>query len=312
LLAGLTGSATAQTPMPVPTAAAPAAEKPVAVVNGQSISRAELDATIRQMGPSPVELPEDRRRQRDREAVMLTIDQLLLTQFLSTNAPKVEAAEVEQRLHSLVAQLTREGKGLRDYLVEAGHTEATLRAAIATQLRWEKYVVQHVTDADVQKYYTDYKDFFNGVTVRASHIVVRVSPDAPEAEKQKALTKLNDLRAQIIVGKLDFAEAAKANSQCPSAQDGGDIGFFPRKWAVEEPFAKAAFALQVGQVSEVVQTDFGLHLIKVTDRKKEAKPGETSDFAKIKDGVRAMCVEDLRQNLLGQLRKAARIEINVP
>src|SRR5262249_35046207 len=97
-------------------------------------------------------------------------------------------------------------------------------------------------------------------------------------------------------------------SQGPTADKGGDLGYVPRKWMVEEPFARAAFAMEAGQVSDVVETEFGLHLIKVTDRK--AGPG--SDFAKIKEDVLHVCIEDMYMNLLGQLRKSAKIEINLP
>jgi parvulin-like peptidyl-prolyl isomerase len=124
----------------------------------------------------------------------------------------------------------------------------------------------------------------------------------------QARAKLADVRAQIVAGKLDFAEAARKFSQCPSASKGGDLGFFPRKWVFEEDFARAAFAVPVGQVSDVVQTEYGLHLIKVTER----KAGQPSDYAKIKDSVRDLCMEDLRQQLLAEQRKASRIEILLP
>jgi peptidyl-prolyl cis-trans isomerase C len=264
------------------------------------------------MGQPAVEPTEERRKQRDREVLMLLIDDVLLGQYLNVNAPGVKPVELDQRLADMAAQLAREGKTLRDFLAETGRTEASLRTFLGQRMQWENFLRQHVSEADVQKYYTEYKDYFDGVLVRASHIVLRLPPDAPEAERQKATAMLNDLRAQILAGKIDFATAAKTYSQCPSAQEGGDLGFLHRKWEVEEPFARAAFVLQVGQVSDVVQTDFGLHLIKVTDRKRDGKPGEVTDFARIKDGVREMCCEDLRQNILGQLRKAARIETNLP
>src|SRR5262249_56914362 len=106
-----------------------------------------------------------------------------------------------------------------------------------------------------------------------------------------------ELRAQILGDKTDFAAAAKAYSQCPSASDGGDVGTFPRKFVVDENFARAAFALKPGEVSGVVQTDFGLHLIKVTER----KPAQPSDFNKIKDDVREIYLDDLRLKLLARL-----------
>ena len=80
------------------------------------------------------------------------------------------------------------------------------------------------------------------------------------------------------------------------------------KKMVEEPFAKAAFALQPGQLSDLVQTTYGMHLIKVTDR----KPGKPSDYSAVRDEVFAMAVMDMRASLLMQLRKTAKVEINLP
>ena len=87
-----------------------------------------------------------------------------------------------------------------------------------------------------------------------------------------------------------------------------DIGLFPRKFVVQETFAAAAFALKVGEVSDVVQTDYGLHLIKVTDRKQ----GEQSEFNKIKEEVQSICASEMWQAVLAEQRKAAKIEINLP
>jgi parvulin-like peptidyl-prolyl isomerase len=96
-------------------------------------------------------------------------------------------------------------------------------------------------------------------------------------------------------------------SQCPSAPEGGDIGYFPRKGAVEEPFAAAAFALKKDEVSAVVQTSYGLHLIRVTDR----KSGPPSDFSKIVDQVRELAGENMMLDILSKERLAARIEIKL-
>jgi len=84
------------------------------------------------------------------------------------------------------------------------------------------------------------------------------------------------------------------NSQCPSAPRGGDLDFIARKWMVEEPFAKAAFAMKVGDLSDIVTTDFGLHLILVTDR----KPGTATTFEQVADEVRECVLEELRQTTL--------------
>ena len=122
-------------------------------------------------------------------------------------------------------------------------------------------------------------------------------------------TKLTALRSELIEKKGDFAAAAKAESQCPSKQMGGDIGYITRKWSmVDEQFARVAFSLPPGQISDVVQTDYGLHLIKVTDR----KAGQQSDYAKMKEGVpRQRFVEEMRQKLLQEERTKGKIEVQL-
>jgi peptidyl-prolyl cis-trans isomerase C len=282
--------------------------KPAAVVDGTPITFAEVETVLKQAPPSPTPLTEAQKKQMQAEAVMMLVDDVLMQQFLRKTGPKVEPAEVNKKVAELEASLKKENKTLQDFFKETGQSEAQLRISIVNMLQWAAFVKQHLTDDDVKKYYDESKEFFDRIAVRASHIVVRIPPTASDTEREAARGKLLALRQEIEAGKIDFAEAAKKHSQCTSAPNGGDIGYFPRKLAVEEPFARAAFALQVGQMSDVVQTDYGLHLIKVTDR----KPGQPSDFNKIKDEVRELCVEEMRMALLSQLRKTAHVEINVP
>lgn len=282
--------------------------KPAAVVNGETISFAEVEAWIKSRGPLPTPPTEQTRKQMQAEAVSLLIDDLVMQQFLRKYAPRIEPAEVAKRMAELEDGLKKQDKTLADFYKETSQTEAQVRTSVLNMLQWAAYVKDKVTDADVKRYYDENKEFFDQVTVRASHIVFRVAANAPPAERQSAMTRLQALRQQILSGQIDFAEAAKKHSQCPSAPNGGDIGTFPRKWVVEEPFARAAFALKVGEVSDVVQTDYGLHLVKVTDR----KPGQPSDFAKIKDEVKEICIEEMRLALVTQQRKASKIEIHLP
>ncbi|MEZ5741086.1 MAG: SurA N-terminal domain-containing protein [Burkholderiaceae bacterium] len=122
-----------------------------------------------------------------------------------------------------------------------------------------------VTDAEVNEYYTNNKArYVQGEQRAASHILVTASADAPAAERDAARAK-----AQALLDKLkggaDFAELAKAESQDPgSADNGGDLGLFDRESMVK-PFADAAFALEKGALSDVVETEFGFHILKVTD-----------------------------------------------
>jgi peptidyl-prolyl cis-trans isomerase C len=308
VLAGGVGAQAPQSP-----AVANPPPKVAAVVNGESITMADVETVLKRGDPTPTELTALQRRQRELEALQMLIDDQLMQQFLRKNVARVEPAEVDKQLAELLETLKKSGTTLADFLRERVMTEAQLRNDMANMLMWTHYVKAHVTDADVKRYYDENKDFFDQVTVRASHIVIRVpatgDPAKVAAEREAARAKLVALRQDIVAGKLDFAEAAKKHSQCSSAPSGGDLGYFRRKWMLEENLAKTAFALKVGDVSEVVQTDYGLHLIKVTDR----KPGQPSTYEKIKDDVREFYIEEIRQNLLAQQRKQyeAQIQINL-
>jgi peptidyl-prolyl cis-trans isomerase C len=298
-LAILVNGARTQSPRPAP--------KPAAVVDGSTITMAEVESVLKQAGPTATALTEAQRKQLRVEAVGMLIDDLLMEKFLRKNGPRIDPAEVNKKVVELEVSLKQQGKTLADFSKESGQNEAQLRTNIVNMLQWAGYVREHLTEADVKRYYEENRDFFDRVSVRASHVVLRSSSSASPGERAQIRARLQALRQEIVSGKIDFAEAAKKYSQCTSAPSGGDIGYFPRKLAVEEAFAKAAFALKVGEVSEVVETDYGLHLIKVTDR----KPGQPSDYHKIKDEVRELCVEEMRLAVLAQQRKAAHIEINL-
>jgi peptidyl-prolyl cis-trans isomerase C len=283
------------------------AQKPAAVVNGEPISMADLEAVLKQ-APQAVEMPEQVRVQMRRHALTMLIDDTLMQQFINANAPQVSKTEVDRKLAEMEAALKKENKSVDSFCKENGQTVGQLREGLTWMLRWLAWANGKISDADVQRYYEAYKDYFDGTTVRAGHIAIRLAENASEADRARAQAQLTELRAQLVAGKMDFAAAAKSYSQCESGNSGGDLGFIQRKTMVEESFARAAFALQPGQVSDVVQTGFGMHLIKVTER----KAGQPSDFAKIKDQVREMYTEEYRLTVLAQQRKAAKLEINIP
>ena len=201
------------------------------------------------------------------------------------------------------AGLKQQDKSLAEFCQETNKSIDQLRADIADHVRWSAYVSTQLTDAKLMQSYKNNKDFFDGVTVRASHIVIRIPAGATRAEKDKARATLEGLRNQLLSDpKFDFDEVAKKQPD-----KGGDLGEIHRRW-FDEQFSRAAFALPKGQISEVVQTDFGLHLIKVTDR----KPGKASEYTKLREAVREFCEQDMRQGILAQQRKAVKVEVNLP
>jgi peptidyl-prolyl cis-trans isomerase C len=138
-----------------------------------------------------------------------------------------------------------------------------------------------VADKEVKAYYDKYPSFFKKPEqVRARHILIKVDPKADSKEKAEAHKKIEDIQHKLQKGE-DFEALAKEFSQCPSAANGGDLGSFGRGQMVK-PFEEAAFALKPGEVSDIVETRFGYHLIEVMDK----KPATTIPYKDIKDRLK--------------------------
>jgi peptidyl-prolyl cis-trans isomerase C len=322
LLSGLAGAvllvggrAAAQTPqqqtppqqMP-PAGQANVAAGPAAIVNGEVIPMAEVEALVKGLGPSPTPLAEATRRDLMRDALASLIDSLLLDQFLRNNRVDLPPGAVERKMGELAAKLQQEQKTIADFCKATNQTEADLRKGVDRMLRWEAYVTVHSPDGELQRYYTENKDFFDGVRVKASHIFLAVPPTVARTEVEKMAGQLMALKGDIVAGKITFEDAAKKYSQCPvSGPNGGNVGYITRKMMVDESFARTAFALPNGQISDVVRTNLGLHLIKVTER----QPGKPSDFNAIKEDVRILYGVEMHEGILMQLRQAANIDVRM-
>jgi peptidyl-prolyl cis-trans isomerase C len=133
-------------------------------------------------------------------------------------------------------------------------------------------------------------------SVRARHILVATKPTDDAAEKEKKRQFADSLRTQLVAG-ADFASVAKAHSDCPSKDAGGDLGRFGRRKMVK-PFSDAAFKQPVNAIGDVVETQFGYHIIQVTERSVMGRD-ELLDIMR-------------RQKLLERLMKAAKIMFNPP
>jgi peptidyl-prolyl cis-trans isomerase C len=137
-----------------------------------------------------------------------------------------------------------------------------------------------INDADALNYYKENEEDYNKPEeVRASHILIKVAQSATEEEKAAAKAKIEKLLKELK-GGADFATLARENSDCPSRVKGGDLGFFERGSMVK-PFEDAAFGMQPGQMSDVVETQFGYHIIKITER----KPAGQTPFEKVKADI---------------------------
>ena len=159
-----------------------------------------------------------------------------------------------------------------------------MKQQLSAQKWIEKFVLKQVvvSDAEIHEFYLANKQqFVQPGRIRARHILIKLKPEASNADRDAALKRLAEMRKKVDSGS-DFEALARENSEDSSASKGGDLGYFQRGQMVK-PFEQAAFDLvEPGDVSEIVETRFGLHLIQLIDKKPSVEVEEADASEQIK------------------------------
>lgn len=305
-------------PAPAPQPAKPVpAQLPeiIARVNGETVTKAEFERAVsaieaRAGGPVPAE----QRDQIFRNILDQVVSYKLLVQ--ETHSRKVEAsdAEVNARVGEIQKQFPNEA-AFKEMLTARHTTLEQLRSDAGQDI-----AVQRMIDAEISPkvavkaeqltdFYTKNPDQFKQPErVHASHILIGVPKGADAAAKAQARAKADQVLKDVKAGK-DFAALAKENSQDPgSAPNGGDLGFFQPGQMVG-PFNDAAFSLAPGAVSDIVETEFGFHIIKVAEK----QPSRTVPLEEVKPQLEQFLEQRNRQEqtdaFVKGLRSKGKIEI---
>ncbi len=304
-----------------PAQAAVDPEKTIVTVNGKEIKEkaiapeinARLEAQVQKMAamgwPMNEETREMMREQMRDSVVDMMIEKQLINETLKAKKIEVKDADVDARFDEMVQEFVKEsGKKAEDVdaeLAKMGVTRANIKEQIRLQTGIEKLFeadpsYKAVSDEDARKFYDESpQNFQHPEQVQASHILIKVDQNADEATKKAAKAKCEDLLKKVKAGG-DFAALAKENSDCPSKEKGGDLGMF-EKGKMVKPFEDAAFAMKVGDVSDIVETQFGYHIIKLTN-KQEAR---TDSFADVKPKI----VQYLKGRQMNQFVETLRKEL---
>lgn len=279
--------------------------KVLATVNGENICQKDADQILSRVGN---QIPEDQIPAVTKQILDGLITQKLIMQYIKDSKIEVTDAEIETELNK-VREDIKGNPDLKDQTLEQvleshGSSVDTLKNDIVISLSLEKCIGKEVDDDKVKAYFDQNKAAYDGSEVKASHILIDTRKAGSDPEMTQALEKIKKVKAELESGK-DFAEVAKQYSDCPSKEKGGDLGFFKRKGQMVEPFAAAAFSLKVGQLSDPVKTQFGYHIIKVT----EIKKGSDVNFEEKKQAVKQSMMEEKARSLIKQIREKAKIEI---
>jgi len=288
-----------------------------ATVNGVDISRAKVQAQVdhliseRGINYGGISRPETFQPFQDQVVEQLVVQELLW-QEAKRRGFVVDDAFVAERLADLKSKFATEREFL--FKIEAGgFTEATFAEDIRQQASVRKMIAEDiepslaVTDKEIEAFYRENESAMRRpLEVHARHVLVK--PASSDAEAMEAARAKAEAMRQELRDGADFLDMARNRSDAPSAPQGGDLGYF-RAGQMVPPFETAAFALEPGQISEVVQTQFGYHIIRVEDR----RGGDLAPLEEVVEPIRAHLtrqkLETEVEGLITDLREKGEVKV---
>lgn len=247
----------------------------VAVVNGDVITLWDLDAQVQRAGTEPSSLTAQELSARRKEALTQKVREALVLGQAKDMGLSVTEAEVDDHLARIQRENNMSSLQLEENLKRMGFPNMHAYRDVVRNEMLKSHVVSvrvrarlKVSDAEVDEVMQ--RDYEGGLTeqeIHCFHAMFRVDAFAPVEVHAAARTRLAALREEIVSGALTFEEAARLHSDDVTARDGGDLGWF-KTGTLEESFEKVAFTLPVGELSGLVQTPFGVHVILVKERRR--------------------------------------------
>ena len=288
-----------------------------AIVNGSVIPlktyNGQLQAVIQQYTSQGVNFQEAQLADLKIKVLDNLIDQELMYQDAVTKGLSVSDEAVKMQLDAVKGQFPDEATYI-NILASQGMTEEEVRADISRSLLVEDYITNKfgplvtIEDSDSMKFYQENSQYFTQPEqVRASHILIKAEPDAEESLKKDALERINAIKARLNGGE-EFSDLARTLSEGPSNVNGGDLEAFGRGQMVKS-FEDAAFAMNVGDVSDVVETQFGYHLIKLTAKNAQTSVPFEQVRGQIVDHLTQLEIAEMINGYIATIKPGAVIEI---
>ena len=293
----------------------------VARVNDRPIlgrnAERRVQAELAPLGnPEWKNLKEDYRQELVRKALASLVAEELVYQSAVTGGFKATEAEVQAEFAKAASTFGSDA-AMNIALHNRGLDRAAFTRELGRNLTVQKYIKETigkkivVTPSEVTQYYNEHRDQFNHPDlVKSSHILILVAESSTPDQQKLALQQAESLLARIRKGE-DFARLAKEYSMDPSASNGGDIGFLP-KGSLAPQYEEAAFALPVGGVSDLVRTQLGYHIIKVTDKKKAGIAELEELRSNLGEYIKNQRIDAEMRKIVAALHKAAKVVVLVP
>ena len=292
------------------------ADSKAAEINGVVITREqfdkELNIHLERVARQGRQVPDAQLAAIKNDILEGLIEREVLYQESQKAGIKVKDQTIDEQLAAVKKRFPSEAE-YKTALGKMNLTEDEVKMQISRGLAIRQLIEQQVTskivitDVETKAYYDSNPQMFKQPgQVKASHILIKVEAGADDAQKAEARKKIETVQQKVKAGG-DFAELAKEYSEGPSNTRGGDLGFF-RRGQMVKPFEDAAFTMKANDVSDIIETRFGYHIIKVY----EIKPEQTRAYADVKDQLnQRIKQEKIEKNAnlyISQLKKDAKIE----
>lgn len=289
----------------------------IASVNGVSITKNDFDwafnsAEIRHIS-SGKNIDNDQLAMAKKNVLDSLINRELLFQESQNKNIAVKDADVDQEYDNFIKAMP-ENIDLKTLSKELELSESDIKNEYRRELMIQRLLDQElvlddkVTEKEIKDFYNTHPDKFMIVgPVRVSHILIKADLESNPSEKTDALMKITAIQEKLDRGE-DFAELAKKYSQGPSNIKGGDIGFIKPGQTVR-PFEEVVFSLEAGEISDIVETEFGYHLIKILEKKPESIIPYGSIKEKIREYLKLEITNKTQERYIQKLKKKATIQI---
>lgn len=296
-------------------------DKVVAIVNGEVITLTELDEAVSFiLKDTEGTINFDGAEKDPAEIKRKVLDRLIDNKLIEQETKKMGIVVSEKEIDNALENIQKENSISRKELVEKLESKGLSLEKYKEQIRrgMEKMMLVNreiksrvvVNEDELKKYYTENTDFFKIVTeVRIQHILLPIPPNADEAKIKDVYEKARELLVKLS-NKEDFGKLAKMYSQDTSLDSGGDMGWFKRGEVT--PFLeKVVFSLKVGEVSDIIRSGLGLHIVKLMDRKEKGVRPFEEVRDEIKDTIYVKKVEKEFKEWSKGLRKKSFVKVKL-
>ncbi len=298
-------------------ACSPGKENAAAVVNGEFITKENLQLSLDNMLNQYKKMGIELNPSRIDTLRTKILDSMVSAELLFQESRKADFQVSEEEVSKEIEKMKKQYPSEEMYqegLAQQGLTEEQISTQIMRNLTIRKYIDEKIsagiviTDEEKSDYYeTNKARYEHDDEIAARHIVLNASEETPPESLETKRVLLLELRGRVEAGE-DFSKLASEYSEGPTRTTGGDLGFFSRGKMVP-PFEEAAFALKPGEMSDVIQSVFGLHLIQVYD----ARPAGKESFEEVKESIEEILrrpkINAEMEKLVEELRAQATIEI---